>query len=140
MLDTSLKHCAAFDSLAHQSQLCFCHSFQISSTLVCQYHLEGYFFFDLIATIPFSYILSSTSGSLIANKLGKLGRLPRMVRFLKAVRLLKLLRVYKVRVCWILNEIALALDASLSLPNQLIILSDTTYEVKRLCLEARNRI
>ena len=60
-------------------------------------YFKGYFLFDVIATIPFSYILSSSNGSLVANKLGKLGRLPRMVRFLKAVRLLKLLRVYKVR-------------------------------------------
>jgi hypothetical protein len=61
-------------------------------------YLKGYFFFDFVATIPFNYILSSSNGNLVANKLGKLGRLPRMVRFLKAVRLLKLLRVYKVSI------------------------------------------
>lgn len=61
-------------------------------------YLKGYFFFDFLATIPFNYILSSSNGNLVLNKIGKLGRLPRMVRFLKAIRLLKLLRVYKVRI------------------------------------------
>ncbi len=60
-------------------------------------YLKGFFFIDLIATLPISYILDSSSGNAVANKLGKLGRLPRMVRFLRAVRLLKLLRVYKLK-------------------------------------------
>ena len=62
-------------------------------------YLKGYFVLDLVATLPINYILSSSSGNLVANKLGKLSRLPKMVRFLKAVRLLKLLRVYRVRMC-----------------------------------------
>ncbi|KAL9191234.1 hypothetical protein ACHAXT_000940 [Thalassiosira profunda] len=57
-------------------------------------YLKGFFFVDLIATIPFGYILTQ-SPIAIAGKLGKLGRLPKLVRFARAARLLKLLRVYK---------------------------------------------
>mmetsp|Transcript_17614 Transcript_17614/g.27611 ORF Transcript_17614/g.27611 Transcript_17614/m.27611 type:complete len:612 (-) Transcript_17614:717-2552(-) len=58
------------------------------------HYLRGYFFIDLIATIPFGYILTSSSFS-VANKLGKLGRLPKLIKFVRAARLLKLLRVYR---------------------------------------------
>ena len=58
------------------------------------HYLRGYFFIDLIATIPFGYILTSTSFA-VANKLGKLGRLPKLIKFVRAARLLKLLRVYR---------------------------------------------
>ncbi len=58
-------------------------------------YLKGYFFLDLIATIPFGYILSEDVA--FANKIGKLGRLPKMIKFLRAIRLLKLLRMYKLQ-------------------------------------------
>ena len=61
---------------------------------IALHYLRGYFFIDLIATIPFGYILTSSSLS-VANKLGKLGRLPKLVKFVRAARLLKLLRVYR---------------------------------------------
>ncbi|KAL7542680.1 hypothetical protein ACHAXR_012206, partial [Thalassiosira sp. AJA248-18] len=62
--------------------------------LIALKYLKGFFFIDLIATIPFGYILTQ-SPMAMANKLGKLGRLPKMIRFARAARLLKLLRVYK---------------------------------------------
>ena len=61
---------------------------------IAWHYLRGYFFIDLIATIPFGYILTSSSFA-VANKLGKLGRLPKLVKFVRAARLLKLLRVYR---------------------------------------------
>jgi len=61
---------------------------------IALHYLRGYFFIDLIATIPFGYILTSSSLS-VANKLGKLGRLPKLIKFVRAARLLKLLRVYR---------------------------------------------
>lgn len=65
--------------------------------LIALRYIKGFFFIDLIATIPFGYILTQ-SPIAMANKLGKLGRLPKMIRFARAARLLKLLRVYKVSV------------------------------------------
>lgn len=61
---------------------------------IALHYLRGYFFVDLIATIPFGYILTSSSFA-VANKLGKLGKLPKLVKFVRAARLLKLLRVYR---------------------------------------------
>ena len=46
-------------------------------------YLRGFFFIDLIATIPFGYILTSSSFA-VSNKLGKLGRLPKLVKFVRA--------------------------------------------------------
>ncbi len=65
-----------------------------SPKLIAMRYLRGFFLIDLLATIPFGYILTQ-SPIAIANKLGKLGRLPKLVRFARAARLLKLLRVYK---------------------------------------------
>ncbi|KAL7490438.1 hypothetical protein ACHAWT_000029, partial [Skeletonema menzelii] len=61
---------------------------------IALHYLRGYFFIDLIATIPFGYILTSSSFA-VANKLGKLSRLPKLIKFVRAARLLKLLRVYR---------------------------------------------
>lgn len=59
-------------------------------------YVKGFFFIDLIATIPFGIILTHSSFSpQLFSKLGKLGRIPKLIRFAKAARLLKLLRVYK---------------------------------------------
>ena len=61
---------------------------------IALHYLRGYFFIDLIATIPFGYILTSSSFA-VTNKVGKLGRLPKLVKFVRAARMLKLLRVYR---------------------------------------------
>jgi hypothetical protein len=61
----------------------------------CNY-LKGFFVVDLLATIPFGYILTETRLAQ-AGKIGKLGKLPKMIRIIRAVRLLKLLRVYKLQ-------------------------------------------
>lgn len=58
-------------------------------------YLKGYFLIDVIATIPFQYILSHSTSSL--NKVGKLGRIPRVMKILKIIRLLKLLQIYKLQ-------------------------------------------
>ena len=63
--------------------------------IACNY-LKGFFFVDLLATIPFGYILTETRLAQ-AGKVGKLGKLPKMIRVIRAVRLLKLLRVYKIQ-------------------------------------------
>lgn len=55
--------------------------------LIALRYIKGFFFIDLIATIPFGTILAH-SPLTVANKLGKLGRLPKMIRFAKAARLL----------------------------------------------------
>jgi len=68
----------------------------IHPKLIAFKYIKGFFLIDLLATIPFGYILTQ-SPIAIANKLGKLGRLPKMIRFIRAARLLKLLRVYKLR-------------------------------------------
>eukprot|EP00984_Skeletonema_dohrnii_P027475 scaffold17009_cov78-Skeletonema_dohrnii-CCMP3373.AAC.2 len=61
---------------------------------IALHYIKGYFCIDLLATIPFGYILTSSSLG-VANKLGKLGRLPKLIKFVRAARLLKLLRVYR---------------------------------------------
>ena len=58
--------------------------------------MRGFFTVDLLATIPFGYILTA-SPLAQAGKIGKLGKLPKMIRIIRAVRLLKLLRVYKLQ-------------------------------------------
>ncbi|KAL7551021.1 hypothetical protein ACHAWF_014220 [Thalassiosira exigua] len=64
--------------------------------LIALRYIKGFFFVDLISTIPFGYILTQSPWA-IANKFGKLGRLPKMIRFARAARLLKLLKVYKLQ-------------------------------------------
>ena len=59
-------------------------------------YIKGFFAIDLVATIPFGYILDQ-SPMAIAAIIGKLGRLPKMIKFVRAARLLKLLRVYKLQ-------------------------------------------
>lgn len=64
--------------------------------LIARRYLKGFFLIDLIATIPFGYILTE-SPIAISTKIGKIGRLPRLIKFARAARLLKLLRVYKLQ-------------------------------------------
>ena len=59
-------------------------------------YIKGFFAIDLVATIPFGYLLDQ-SPMAIAAIIGKLGRLPKMIKFVRAARLLKLLRVYKLQ-------------------------------------------
>ena len=48
--------------------------------LIALRYLKGFFLNDLIATIPFGYIMTQ-SPIAISSKLGKLGRLPKMIKF-----------------------------------------------------------
>ena len=67
-----------------------------SPRMIALHYFRSSFFVDLVATIPFSYILSHPSLGL-TTKLGKLGRLPKIVKFFRAVKLLKLLNIYKLQ-------------------------------------------
>ena len=58
-------------------------------------YLQGSFLIDIIATMPFQYILSHSTSSL--NKVGKIGRIPKVMKILRIIRLLKLLRVYRLQ-------------------------------------------
>ena len=58
-------------------------------------YLKGFFLLDVIATIPFSYLINDPS--LQMTFLGKLGKLPKMIKILRIIRLLKLLRMYRLQ-------------------------------------------
>lgn len=62
--------------------------------LIAKKYLKGFFLVDLLATIPFGYILTYSPVAIV-NKFGKLGRLPKLIKFARATRFLKLLRIYR---------------------------------------------
>ncbi|KAL7449679.1 hypothetical protein ACHAWC_001720, partial [Mediolabrus comicus] len=84
-------------------------------------YLRGFFFIDLIATVPFGYILTSSSFA-VSNKLGKLGRLPKLVKFVRAARLLKLLRVYRLHDFIVKLEVQLNIHQGYSRMLKIVIL------------------
>ena len=88
-LDIVLNFFTAY--IDHESSLLITHP-----RLIARRYLRGFFFVDMIATIPFGYILTE-SPIAIGTKIGKIGRLPRLIKFARAARLLKLLRVYKLQ-------------------------------------------
>ena len=63
---------------------------------IAVHYMKGSLLIDLVATLPFKYILTDSS-FVGANNISKLGKLPKFIKFLRVMRLLKLLRVYKLQ-------------------------------------------
>ena len=65
----------------------------VSPKTIALHYLQGWFFFDLVASIPLYLIFGNSSGR--KSQLTRLARLPRLLRLLKMLRLFSLLRLMR---------------------------------------------
>lgn len=78
-------------------------------------YLKTWFAIDLIACIPFSYILPDDSQQNSYNNLIRLGRLSRLYRLLRVIRLIRLVKLINVKKLKILHNLKFLIVLSTSM-------------------------
>jgi hypothetical protein len=68
--------------------------FVVDLPSIAKNYLLGHFTFDLIASIPFQWIVQHSPLSVV-NNVGKVAKFPKLVKTIKALKLLKLMRATK---------------------------------------------
>eukprot|EP00924_Labyrinthula_sp_SR-Ha-C_P016240 maker-scaffold_52-augustus-gene-1.0-mRNA-1 protein AED:0.16 eAED:0.17 QI:0/0/0.5/1/0/0.5/2/1605/861 len=69
----------------------------VDQFLIAKRYAKTWLFLDLVASIPFHYIIESqtTSSNTQINRLSRIARLPRVLKLAKLLKLLKLLRILR---------------------------------------------